>query len=91
MEIALDVGEHHATVSCSTDLVNRNLAIAVVAFDGPTPCFSQADRAIYRTLKEAALDAIAQQIGTYPLVVEPILPYWPERRPATAKSTAGTT
>ncbi|MBI3146555.1 MAG: hypothetical protein HYZ18_15140 [Pseudogulbenkiania sp.] len=87
MEIALDVGGHHACICCSTDLTNKALCIAVIGFDGATPHLSMLQKALYWRLKAEALDQLTHYLGVAPLVVEPVLPYWPERRAVTARST----
>lgn len=69
MELPLNAGTHHASISVSTSMLNPRLAIAVVCID--TTTLNHHEMAIFRQSKQLALATIAEMIGVVPLLIEP--------------------
>lgn len=96
MEIDISVAGHIASISCSTDLTNNRLCIALIRFPDGTPHLRQSEAAVYRRLKERALDELTAYLHCAPLVIEPQLPTgptacWVTRRQAAKAATARST
>lgn len=88
MELRLEVGAHCASIYCTTSQINPALAVAVISLDAAVLTYREAT--LYRASKQLALEAIAQALHVWPLVVEPELPapYTSrQRRAATLRSS----